>query len=157
LSHENAVGAGRRNILIIAAGAAAMMVALWAVTRLSAGFMREDWGRHLCNADCHWFSSILEFGYDRAPRPDQGGYANFAFFPGFPGLASIPRNLFALHPWDALVLTSSVLYVAAAFTFYAYLLRRLDRGSALFGALLFLVSPFAIYGVSGYSEPSTSC
>lgn len=140
-------------MLITCAAAIASAAALWTIMLVSAGLTLGQWDAHSCRWDCGWFTSILEAGYDRAPRAAQAGYANYAFFPLFPILASMPRLVLRLEPRDALALTSSLLHLAAAWTFYRYLLQRLERESALFGALLLLLSPYAIYGISGYSEP----
>ena len=142
-----------RDALAIGAAAMVSAVVLWVAMRLGAVLILADWSPHICRWDCGWFTYIVEEGYDRTPRAGSAGQANYAFFPAFPLLGWAVHKLVGIAPRDALVLTSRLLYFLAALAFYAYLSRRLGRTPALFGALLLHVSPFAIYGHAGYSEP----
>lgn len=150
---ERATHAHRSELLIIGVAAVVSGVVLWAVMRISAGLMLADWSPHICRWDCSWYTYIVEEGYDRAPRAGAAGQANYAFFPAFPVLGWTMHKALGIEARDALVLTSRALYVVAALVFYACLLKRVGPKAALFGALLFLLSPYAIYGHAGYSEP----
>lgn len=103
-----------------------------------------------CVWDCASYTSIIERGYDL----EIGGYgqperANWAFFPLYPLLASIPVKVFGLSPAASGFLISNIFICLAAL--FSRPLLGSERAYRFFVATL-MVGPFSVLFSSLYTE-----
>lgn len=114
-------------------------------------------GRHhadLCQWDCKWYAGIVQGGYDLQPHGHgKEDAANWAFFPAFPLLAKLVSLLTGSSPELALVLASKLCFFGAIFLFVRFTASVDAAVSEPIAALTVGLSPYAIYGNVGYTEP----
>lgn len=114
-------------------------------------------GRHyadLCQWDCKWYAGIVQGGYDLQPHGHgKEDAANWAFFPAFPLLAKLVSLLTGSSPELALVLASKLCFFGAIFLFVRFTASVDAAVSEPIAALTIGLSPYAIYGNVGYTEP----
>ena len=108
-----------------------------------------------CRWDCGWFSNVVDFGYDAAPRPDEfRSVANWAFFPLFPMSAKACAAIFRLKTAAAAVLASKLELFGAILAFLLWLKPYLkNTNDYFFAGALVAFNPYLIYAHAGYSEP----
>lgn len=107
----------------------------------------------MCIWDCGWYASIVEHGYDLAPGPPpRHNAANWAFFPVLPLLAKGIQALLGQSSDLALILTGKITFLLSIFAFVKFG-QIYDRSiSAWMLATTVALSPYAIYGNTGYTE-----
>jgi hypothetical protein len=107
--------------------------------------------------DSFWYANIINNGYFTTIPPDMsdwGKHSNVSFFPGYPALAFLIKQILKLSTEHALLLTAQI----AGWGFWTYLLllfHRLKIPKALVvGSIVaILVHPGSFYLVAAYSEP----
>ncbi|WP_239670868.1 mannosyltransferase family protein [Vibrio variabilis] len=113
-----------------------------------------DIWQQVCRFDCMWFQRIADDGYALLPSYMKGGNAaNWAFMPVSPLLG----KLMALLVGDtnlALVLVSNLTFVLSVVVFLKAL-KQLSFSEEMQDIAIWLLcfSPYAVYAMSGYSEP----
>lgn len=141
--------------------AATLFVASWVfayffgrVAHWTTGVAQGDLAS-FCRWDCSWFSNVVDFGYDRAPKPDEfRSVANWAFFPLFPMSAKACAAIFRLKTVAAAVLASKLELFGAILAFLLWLRPYLkNTNDYFFAGALVALNPYLIYAHAGYSEP----
>ncbi len=112
----------------------------------------ESYSR-LCEWDCPWYGSIVNYGYDyQAHGHERGDAANWAFFPALPLVASL---LAKLGPWTAqtaLVVVAKLFFFLSIFAFIKFATLYAPRVSPWVAGAVAGLHPYAIYGNVGYTE-----
>lgn len=109
----------------------------------------------LIQHDSYWFANIVDRGYGTIVPPiDQKlmEVSNVAFFPAYPGIASVLHRL-GLSTSDALLVTAQT----AAWGFWSYFFLFCARWKVspvlqFFGATAIAAHPTAFFLIAGYSE-----
>jgi len=109
----------------------------------------------LIQHDSYWFANIVDRGYGTVVPPiDQQlmQVSNVAFFPAYPGIASVLHRM-GLSTYDALLVTAQ----AAAWGFWSYFFLFCARWNLspllqFFGATAIAAHPTAFFLIAGYSE-----
>ncbi len=109
----------------------------------------------LIQHDGYWFANIVDRGYGTVVPPiDQKvmEVSNVAFFPAYPGIASVLHRM-GLRTYDALLVTAQV----AAWGFWSYFFLFCARWNLspllqFFGATAIAAHPTAFFLIAGYSE-----
>ena len=114
------------------------------------GASLNNFATGLCQWDCGWYVRLAEQGYDPFPVPSMVNAGNWAFFPLFPLLVGVLRNLLGLPTMVVATATSLVLSITAARIAWPLLGKDL-RAYILFSAFL-LAGPFSVYFTTFYSE-----
>jgi hypothetical protein len=104
----------------------------------------------MCRWDCNWYVNLAENGYDGFPTPKLINAGNWAFFPLYPLLVAILRNLTGLQTIVAATGLSIVLCIGAARVAWPLLGRDL-RAYTLFSAFL-VAGPFSMWFTTFYTE-----
>jgi hypothetical protein len=104
----------------------------------------------LCRWDCTWYVHLAEVGYDGFPTPKLINGGNWAFFPLYPMLVGLVRNLTGI-PTMLVATTLSVALSIGATRLAWPLLGRNLYAYTLFAAFL-LASPVSIYFTTFYTE-----
>jgi hypothetical protein len=110
----------------------------------------------LIQHDSYWFANIIDRGFQTIVPPISHKVmevSNVAFFPAYPAIAGLLRNLFHLETGNALLITAQ----AAAWGFWSYFFLfcerwNLPRELRFFGALSILAHPAAFFLIAAYSE-----
>jgi hypothetical protein len=138
-----AIYVGSRVAVLIAAYAASLINRAFSVSNLLAS--RGDGG---------WYQQIITSGYETSVPPvhGPGAQTSIVFFPGFPLLARVVREVTGLSPeWSAVVVSTFFGWLAVLLLWF--LARRLvDEDTAHRAAALFAFFPAAAVLSMGYSE-----
>jgi hypothetical protein len=110
----------------------------------------------LVQHDSYWFINIINRGYQTIVPPVDHKVmevSNVAFFPAYPAIAALLRNVFNISTSTALLITAQL----AAWGFWTYFFlfcRRWKVAASLqiCGTLLILANPAAFFLVAAYSE-----
>lgn len=106
-----------------------------------------------CIWDCPWYSSIIDEGYFIEPKGhEKGDAANWAFFPAFPIIAMIVKNIFGVATHIALVLTSKLFLLLGLFAFMKLVEHELGGKYVFLAGILVAFNPYIIYAHAGYTE-----
>ena len=126
---------------------------------LFALFCAVEWlilfglGKHyadMCLWDCGWYELIIDYGYSLEPSyHDKGDAANWAFFPAFPLAAKALGYAVPAGTKLLLVLTSKLFTLSALFSFILLSSEYRRELKPLWSGMIFLASPYAIYGHAG--------
>ncbi|GMQ46209.1 mannosyltransferase family protein [Vibrio sp. 10N] len=113
-----------------------------------------DIWQQICRFDCMWFQRIADDGYALVPTYMRGGNAaNWAFMPVSPLLGKLV-SLLVGDTNLALVLVSNLTFVLSVAVFVMALKQlRFDGEIQETAIWLLCFSPYAVYAMSGYSEP----
>ena len=110
----------------------------------------------LIQHDGYWFANIVERGYGTTVPPSSHKMmevSNVAFFPAYPVIAGVLRDVLHLSTTNALLLTAQLAAWGFWTYFFLFCARWKLRGSLQwFGALAVLAHPAAFFLVTGYSE-----
>jgi hypothetical protein len=109
-----------------------------------------NFAQALCRWDCHWYVRIAEEGYDPFPVPGRIVAGNWAFFPLYPGLVGLVRQLLPFPTMVTATLVSLVCAYAAAVAAWP-LLAGNRRAYVLYAAFL-LAGPFSVYFTTFMTE-----
>jgi hypothetical protein len=110
----------------------------------------------LVQHDSYWFMNIIDRGYQSIVPPIDHKVmevSNVAFFPAYPAIATVLRNVFHISTGTALLITAQV----AAWGFWAYFFLFCMRWKVspllqICGTLLIFANPAAFFLVAAYSE-----
>ena len=110
----------------------------------------------LVQHDGHWFTNIVERGYQTTVPPINHKVmevSNVAFFPAYPALAALIHSIFDVESETALLIVAQL----AAWAFWTYFFLFCERWKLsstlrLFGTLGIVANPAAFFLVAGYSE-----
>jgi len=110
----------------------------------------------LVQHDSYWFMNILDRGYQTIVPPIDHKVmevSNVAFFPAYPAIAALLRNIFNISTDTALLITAQL----AAWGFWTYFFLfcrrwKVARSLQISGTLLILANPAAFFLVAAYSE-----
>ncbi|GLQ54508.1 hypothetical protein [Devosia nitrariae] len=109
-----------------------------------------NFAQALCRWDCHWYVRIAEEGYDPFPVPGRIVAGNWAFFPLYPGLVGLVRQLLPFPTMVTATLVSLACAYAAAVAAWP-LLAGNRRAYVLYAAFL-LAGPFSVYFTTFMTE-----
>lgn len=142
---------GSENISLLTTGLALFLlnqlIEFLLITALESNYSK------LCNWDCGWYSGLVRNGYDAEPHAHpKMDAANWAFFPFFPLLAKAFAFLSNASPSVALVITGKVLFLLAIFAFMKMAKEYSPNIPFLISGSMVALSPYAIYGNTGYTE-----
>jgi hypothetical protein len=110
----------------------------------------------LVQHDSYWFINIIDRGYQTIVPPIDHKLmevSNVAFFPAYPAIAALLRNIFNVSTGTALLITAQL--AAWGFWTYFFLFCRRWKVAPLLqicGTLLILANPAAFFLVAAYSE-----
>jgi hypothetical protein len=110
----------------------------------------SNFAQGMCRWDCPWYIKLSQTGYDPFPVPTMINAGNWAFFPLYPILVAIVRNLTGLSTIVAATGLSIVLCIASARVAWPLLGKDL-RAYTLFSAFL-VAGPFSIWFTTFYTE-----
>jgi len=110
----------------------------------------------LVQHDSYWFMNIIDRGYHTIVPPiDHKAMevSNVAFFPAYPAIAALLRNVFNISTGTALLITAQL----AAWGFWTYFFLfcrrwKVSHSLQICGTLLVLANPAAFFLVAAYSE-----
>jgi hypothetical protein len=110
----------------------------------------------LVQHDSYWFMNITDRGYQTIVPPIDHKVmevSNAAFFPAYPAIAAVLRNVFNISSGTALLITAQL----AAWGFWTYFFLfcrrwKIARSLQICGTLLILANPAAFFLVAAYSE-----
>ena len=105
-----------------------------------------------CYWDCKWYAGISQHGYAEVANA-KNHQANWAFFPLFPLLALLLNALTTLSIPLASVLLGKLLFLFSIYAFIEFSTRYSAQVPPLCAGLVVALSPYAIYGNTGYTEP----
>ena len=110
----------------------------------------------LVQHDSYWFMNIIDRGYQTIVPPIDHKVmevSNVAFFPAYPAIAALLRNVFNISPGTALLITAQ-LAACGFWTYFFLFCRRWKVAPSLqvCGTLLILGNPAAFFLVAAYSE-----
>jgi hypothetical protein len=134
--------------VVLALAGLAIRYAAYAATVHDASLV--NFAEGMCRWDCNWYVNLAENGYDGFPTPKLINAGNWAFFPLYPLLVAILRNLTGLQTIVAATGLSIVLCIGAARVAWPLLGRDL-RAYTLFSAFL-VAGPFSIWFTTFYTE-----
>lgn len=107
----------------------------------------------LCEWDCPWYGSIVNYGYDyEAHGHERGDAANWAFFPALPLVASLLAKLGPLTAQTALVVVAKLFFFLSIFAFIKFATLYAPKVSPWVAGAVAGLHPYAIYGNVGYTE-----
>ncbi|MCP9860038.1 MULTISPECIES: hypothetical protein [unclassified Cyanobium] len=109
----------------------------------------------LCQLDCHWYRKIAGEGYERLQlgQFDYSRMANVAFFPLFPGAASVMSHLLGLTSQTGVVLTSKFFFMISIYAFIKMVQTIAPSTNPITNGSIAAFNPYSIYGNAGYTEP----
>jgi len=110
----------------------------------------------LVQHDSYWFMNIIDRGYQTIVPPIDHKVmevSNVAFFPAYPAIAALLRNVFNINTGMALLITAQL----AAWGFWTYFFLfcsrwKLALSLQICGTLLILANPAAFFLIAAYSE-----
>jgi hypothetical protein len=110
----------------------------------------------LVQHDSYWFMNIIDRGYQTTVPPIDHKVmevSNVAFFPAYPAIAALLRNVFNISTGTALLITAQLAAVGF-WTYFFLFCRRWQVAVSLqiCGTLLILANPAAFFLVAAYSE-----
>jgi hypothetical protein len=105
-----------------------------------------------CNWDCLRYVTIAKHGYPTAPTASDH-MENWAFFPLFPMLIRAVTVLTTLSGPVAAIVLGKLLFLGSIYAFIVFVGKYREEIPAHYSALVVALSPYAIYGNSGYTEP----
>ncbi len=100
--------------------------------------------------DANWYKFIAESGYIFNGNYHVG--QNVAFLPLYPKLVSLLLGFLPLKTGWVMLTVSSIATFLSAVLFYDLIKRYFDSGIALRTVSLYLLGPFSLYQLNGYSE-----
>lgn len=114
--------------------------------------------------DAGWYARMVRDGYEPASRVEshdgarlalhpKNDAANWAFFPLFPMLASIPRAALGIGPAASVVLSGKIFFLLSIAAFIALCRRYAPGVHPALAAAVASLNPCALYGNVGYTEP----
>ncbi len=109
----------------------------------------------MCKWDCQWYLTIINDGYDLAPRTTPKlwkGLANWAFFPLYPYVVKILVAITKISAVKVGIVLNQFIVLLALMTFYKYLKLFVNELNSRFGVVLLAFSPFSVYFTSLYTE-----
>ncbi len=109
-----------------------------------------DFFKVMCRWDCEWYVRLAEEGYDPFPTPKMINAANWAFFPLYPMLVGLLRQLTGLPTLQLSGAVSILVSMGTALVAWPLLGRNL-RAFTLFAAFL-LAGPFSFYFTTFFTE-----
>ena len=109
-----------------------------------------DFFKVMCRWDCEWYVRLAETGYDPFPTPKMINAGNWAFFPLYPMLIGLLRQLTGLPTLQLSAAVSILLSMAAALVAWPLLGRSL-RAFTLFATFL-LAGPVSFYFTTFFTE-----
>lgn len=105
-----------------------------------------------CSWDCLRYVTVAEHGYPTAPTAVDH-MENWAFFPLFPLLIRATTVLTALSAPTAAILLGKLLFLGSIYAFILFAGKYRESIPPYYAALVVALSPYAVYGNSGYTEP----
>jgi len=110
----------------------------------------------LVQHDSYWFMNIIDRGYQTIVPPIDHKVmevSNVAFFPAYPAIAALLRNVFNIRTGTALLIAAQL----AAWGFWTYFFLfcrrwKISPSLQICGTLLILANPGAFFLVAAYSE-----
>ena len=110
----------------------------------------------LVQHDSYWFMNIIDRGYQTIVPPIDHKVmevSNVAFFPAYPAITALLRNVFNISTGTALLITAQLAAVGF-WTYFFLFCRRWQVAVSLqiCGTLLILANPAAFFLVAAYSE-----
>ncbi|HMF45819.1 MAG TPA: hypothetical protein VKE29_04025 [Candidatus Udaeobacter sp.] len=110
----------------------------------------------LIQHDSYWFMNIIDRGYQTIVPPSDHKVmevSNVAFFPAYPAIAALLRNVFTINTGTALLITAQ-LATWGFWTYFFLFCRRWKVAPSLqiCGTLVVLANPAAFFLIAGYSE-----
>lgn len=105
-----------------------------------------------CSWDCLRYVAVAEHGYPTSPTAVDH-MENWAFFPLFPLLIRATTALTALSAPVAAILLGKLLFLGSIYAFIIFVGKYRESIPAYYAALIVALSPYAVYGNSGYTEP----
>lgn len=105
-----------------------------------------------CSWDCLRYVTVAEHGYPTAPTAVDH-MENWAFFPLFPLLIRATTVLTALSAPTAAILLGKLLFLGSIYAFILFAGKYRGSIPPYYAALVVALSPYAVYGNSGYTEP----
>ncbi|WP_158628801.1 mannosyltransferase family protein [Dyella choica] len=106
----------------------------------------------ICHWDCLRYVALAEQGYPAAVTTSDH-MENWAFFPLFPLLIRAGVALTASPAPLVAVLLGKLLFLGSIYAFILFARKYSNTLPALYPALIVTLSPYAVYGNSGYTEP----
>lgn len=100
--------------------------------------------------DTGWYTDLALNGYQRTPGLD--GQANWAFFPAFPGLATLLTHLTGLTLFQAMLLISNLAFLAALVLIHRLARDEFDDRTADLTVLLLCAAPGSYIFSAAYTE-----
>jgi len=105
-----------------------------------------------CSWDCLRYVAIAEHGYPAAPTVVDH-MENWAFFPLFPLLIRATAMVSTLPAPVAAIVLGKLLFLGSIYAFILFAGKYRESTPAYYAALIVALSPYAVYGNSGYTEP----
>ncbi|GLQ88215.1 glycosyltransferase family protein [Dyella flagellata] len=105
-----------------------------------------------CNWDCVRYVSLAQQGYP-ATLTTVDHMENWAFFPLFPLLIRAIVAVTAISAPLAAVLLGKLLFLGSIYAFILFAKKYSSTLPPFYPALIVALSPYAVYGNSGYTEP----
>ena len=141
---------------VLAGFAVTLLQVLMAVTLLAPEKPMVERYAALVEHDGYWFKNIIDRGYQTIVPPIDHKVmevSNVAFFPGYPAIAALIRNVFNVSSVAALLITAQL----AAWGFWTYFFLFCQRWKIapslqICGTLLIVANPAAFFLVAAYSE-----
>ncbi len=132
-----------------------LSVGLFAAHQLIELLVAFAYHRHVldvCYWDCKWYAGISLHGYAQTATA-ANHQANWAFFPLFPLLVVLINAATSLSIPLVSVLLGKVLFLFAIYAFIEFSKRYSERVPPLCAGMIVALSPYALYGNTGYTEP----
>jgi hypothetical protein len=145
-------GGSRRNVRLYFLWLSLGLFAAHQLVELLIAVVRNHHALDTCYWDCKWYAGITQGGY--APDADSDKHqANWAFFPLFPMLVLALKTVTTLPVPLASVLLGKLFFVLSIYAFIEFAARYCEQVPPLCAGMVVALSPYAIYGNTGYTEP----
>ncbi len=108
------------------------------------------WYHRLLRWDSGWYAAIVRDGYQYSDDPTVMASVNF--FPLYPLLSAIAKELLGTREWGALLVVANASSLLAIVLLTKFLRDELDEESALLSLTLFCFFPSSLFLSAGYSE-----
>ncbi|WP_267225311.1 hypothetical protein [Dyella silvae] len=122
------------------------------LVELLIAVLRHHHALDTCYWDCKWYAGISEYGYSLNADAVKH-QANWAFFPLFPMLVLGAKTVTTLSVPLASVLLGKLFFILSIYAFIEFATRYAEQVPPLCAGMVAALSPYAIYGNTGYTEP----